>query len=142
MKTDCRVKRFCLFVFVVLLLIFPNQVIGGKIFKIGYLEGGEYWLFSNTINSVKQALAKQGCIDKIEFVDNAFFSPGWEAGETVWEEKAEILMKRDDLDLIIAMGTDATRALLKKIITKLRCWEWLYLMLYNQDLLKIMKIQE
>ena len=114
MKINYCMKRFLLIIFAFLLLIFPNQVIGGKIFKIGYLEGGDYWLFSSTINSVKQALEKQAWTDKIEFVENAFFSPGWEKGETVWDEKAEELMKRDDLDLIIGMGTDATRSLLKK----------------------------
>ena len=114
MKVNYYMKKILLVVFAALFFVFPNQVNAEKIFKIGYLEGGEYWLFSRTMESVKEALQKQGWKDKIEFVDNAFFSPGWEEEESVWEKKAEELMKRDDLDLIISMGTAATKALLKK----------------------------
>lgn len=80
-------------------------------YKIGYLEGGSYWLFSDSMDAVKDALEAKGWLDRITFPADARFSPGW-GEEALWKEKAEALMAREDLDLIIAAGTDATRALL------------------------------
>jgi ABC-type uncharacterized transport system substrate-binding protein len=85
----------------------------GDTFKVGYLEGGDYWLFDRTLEATKNALKEQGWLDRIEFPESAYFSPGWDKGEAVWNEKANELMQRKDLDLVIGMGTDATKALLK-----------------------------
>jgi hypothetical protein len=90
----------------------------GDTFKVGYLEGGDYWLFDRTLEATKNALKEQGWHDRIEFPESAYFSPGWDKGEAVWNEKANELMQRKDLDLVIGMGTDATKALLQIRIHK------------------------
>jgi len=83
-------------------------------FMIGYLEGGPSWLFDGTLNATKLALGKMGWLEKMEFPRDAQCSPGWEP-----EKKEQIqicaqeLMARNDLDLIIAAGTDAAKAVLK-----------------------------
>lgn len=82
-------------------------------YKIGYLEGGSYWLFSDSMEAVKASLQSRGWLDRIEFPGDARFSPGWD-NKDQWSKKASELMDRDDLDLIIAAGTDAARALLEE----------------------------
>lgn len=83
-----------------------------KNYRVGYIEGGSYWLFSDSFQAVKDSLQTRGWFNRIEFVDDAHYSPGWDAEELL-DQKAVKLMQRDDLDLIIAAGTDATRAMLK-----------------------------
>jgi len=94
------------------LVIFSGPATAENTFKIGYLEGGKYWLFTRTFDDTKTALKQKKWLDKITFADDAMYSPGWEAGETAWQKRAKELMTDDTLDLVIGMGTDATRALL------------------------------
>ena len=83
-------------------------------FQIGYIEAGAFWTFSGTMNATKEALGKMGWLEKIEFPRDASFSPGWEADKKEeLQADAQKLMARTDLDLIIAAGTDATKAILK-----------------------------
>jgi len=85
-----------------------------KIYRIGYLEGGSYWIFSQEFDAIKKSLSDMGWKDKIEFPKDAHFSPGWgDDKKQQWSESAEKLMARNDIDLIIAAGTDAIAALLK-----------------------------
>jgi ABC-type uncharacterized transport system substrate-binding protein len=98
---------FCFF-------IYAHQSTGEtRKFRIGYIEAGQFWTFTGTLNATKDALARMGWLDKVEFPRDAHFSPGWEP-----EKKEELqsdarkLMARTDLDLVIAAGTDATKAIL------------------------------
>lgn len=81
-------------------------------YKIGYIEGGEWYSFTNTYNETLKELKKQGWIEKLEFPQDARYSPGWDFPEKLEAAAKEITM-RDDLSLIIAAGTDATKAVLK-----------------------------
>jgi ABC-type uncharacterized transport system substrate-binding protein len=103
------------FFFAVSPFIFANQAAAQTPkFKIGYLEAGSFWLFTGTLDATKAALDKMGWQDKVEFPKDAQCSPGWEP-----EKKEELqacarkLMARTDLALIIAAGTDATKAILE-----------------------------
>lgn len=103
------VVLFCMFCF-----SFSADAEQGKIYRIGYLEGGSYWIFSQELDAVKKALSDMGWKDKVEFPKDAYFSPGWdEDKKPQWAESAKKLMDRTDIDLIIAAGTDAVSALLK-----------------------------
>lgn len=83
-------------------------------YRIGYLEGGPFWVFDETLKAIKKSLDKMGWGDKIEFPKDAFFSPGWEPEKKEeLDKRAKELMARDDLDLIITAGSDATEAILK-----------------------------
>jgi len=100
---------FCMFCFP-----FSAGAKDQKIHRIGYLEGGEYWIFSQESDAIKKSLSDMGWKDKIEFPKDAHFSPGWgDDKKQQWSESAEKLMARNDIDLIIAAGTDAVAALLK-----------------------------
>lgn len=85
-----------------------------KIYKIGYLEPAPYWIFSHELDAIKKALAEMGWKDKIEFPADAFFNPGREDDKKpLWSKRADELMARKDIDLIITAGTDATATMLK-----------------------------
>jgi len=87
------------------------QPVGAEPYRAGYMEGGSYWLFSESMEAVKQSLKAKGYGEKIVFPEDARFSPGWDR-EDLLENRAVALMEREDLDLIVSAGTDATRALL------------------------------
>lgn len=87
------------------------QPVRAEPYRVGYLEGGSYWLFSDSMDAVKQSLQTKGWGEEIVFPEDAWFSPGWDR-EDLWEDRAAALMERKDLDLIVSAGTDATRALL------------------------------
>ncbi len=81
-------------------------------YRIGYIEGGPYWSFTETVDRAKSALKRLGWLDRIEFPSEAHFSPGWgENGDTLKKE-GEALMNRKDIDLILSAGTEATEAIL------------------------------
>jgi len=85
-----------------------------KTYRIGYLEPGPYWIFSYELDAIKKAFAEMGWKDKIEFPADAYFSPGREEDKKpLWTKRAEELMSRKDIDLIIVAGTDATATVLK-----------------------------
>lgn len=85
-----------------------------EMYRIGYLEGGSYWIFSQELDAIKKSLADMGWKDKVVFPADAHFSAGWEENKKPLRAKhAEELMARKDIDLIIAAGTDAAAAILK-----------------------------
>lgn len=85
-----------------------------KVYRIGYLEAAPYWIFSHEMEAIKKSLAEMGWKDRIEFPADAHFSPGREEDKKpLWSKRAEELMARKDIDLIIAAGTDAATTILK-----------------------------
>ncbi len=97
---------------VVLFVLCSVQPALGQKYKVGYLEGGPFWLYTKTVEATKKALEARQWLEKISFPQDAHFSPGWDQ-KALWDEKARLLMARDDLSLIIVVGTDATRAILE-----------------------------
>lgn len=98
--------------FLVVFLAFGLRPAMSQHYTIGSLEGGQFWLFSQTLTTVKEFLDAEQWSDNISFPADAQRSSGWDQPDLLKQE-AQALMSRDDLDLIIAMGTDATRALLE-----------------------------
>jgi ABC-type uncharacterized transport system substrate-binding protein len=84
---------------------------GESKYKIGYIEGGSFWMFDEVMTYIKENLEKEGWKDKVSFPNDAHFSPGW-ANKEELEQRAEELMKRRDLAMIIAGGSGATDAIL------------------------------
>lgn len=82
--------------------------------RIGYLEAGRFWLFDRTFDAFQQALAGHPGI-RVAYPADAHFSPGWEPENMArLPELADNLMQRDDLDLVVGMGTAAVKALLAR----------------------------
>lgn len=96
-------------------LVFPATA---KTMRLGYLEAGQFWTYTESRTALLNALQDPGIASKMDWRDSivlpedAQYSPGW--GNTSGLEKAaQELMNRKDLDLILVAGTDATAALLK-----------------------------
>lgn len=97
--------------YLILLFTFPLQAAE---YRIGYMEAGPSAIYDNTFSAIQKALDEMGWGNKIEFVKDARFSPGWSPEERkTWEQTAEKLIAYPDLDLIFSAGTDATSLLLK-----------------------------
>jgi len=112
LKKNRKLIAGCVFVFFLSMIVVVNAT--AKTYRIGYLEAGDYWIYDKTFNALKVALKEMGWKDKIEFPQDAHFSPGWDKKkEPERLERAKELMRRKDLDLIIAMGTGATKFILK-----------------------------
>ncbi len=80
--------------------------------RIGYLEAGSFWLYDRTWDAFRKEMSKFKDI-RCEYPEDARFSPGWEPEKIrKLPEIAEALLKRDDLDLVVGMGTAAVKALL------------------------------
>ncbi len=85
-----------------------------KVYRIGYLEPSPFWIFSHDLEAIKKSLAEMGWKGRVEFPQDAHFSPGREQGKkALWSKRAEELMSRKDIDLVITAGTDATATVLK-----------------------------
>ena len=80
--------------------------------RVGYLEAGNFWLFDRTYSAFRQALDARPQV-RVVYPEDAHHSPGWEP-----ENMAKLpvvaaeLMQREDLDLVVGMGTAAVKALL------------------------------
>lgn len=77
-----------------------------------YFEAGPYWEFTLLQKEIIKALRQRGVADRITLPDELHISPGWEASEGVYRAEARKLMQNPDIDVIISMGTEATKALL------------------------------
>ena len=77
-----------------------------------YFEAGPYWEFSLLQKEIIKALQQRGVSQHIIFPDAFHVSPGWDASESVYRAEARKLMANPAIDVIISMGTEATKALL------------------------------
>lgn len=112
---------------------------GDAKWRIGYYEGGEYISYQNVLIATVQELMEMGWLEKveippqhgeqtaelwqwlgdnvpsdyIEFVPDAHYSANWnnELGEQMTAEIIDRVNQVGDLDLLIAMGTRAGKAL-------------------------------
>jgi len=113
----------------------------GKKWRIGYFEGGPFAGYPKTLKSLIQGLAELGWLgetqfpdleDKtdtkklwlwisknvespyLEFVTDAYWSSNWDKGNLRLETKKEVIQRlnqKQDLDIMIAMGTWAGKDL-------------------------------
>lgn len=88
----------------------PGGEAGAK--RIAYIEGGPYWLFSESLSALRDSLRGQSDLS-VSFPDELHVSPGWDAPPGELDRRADALQRRDDVDIIVAAGTAAVRALLR-----------------------------
>lgn len=84
----------------------------GTLKNIAYFEAGTYWEFSLLRDEVTAALTRLDVLKHVRFPESLHVSPGWEADPSVYLAEARRLMTDPSVDLIISMGTVATKALL------------------------------
>ena len=77
-----------------------------------YFEAGPYWEFSLLQKEIIKALQQRGVANYFVFPDEFHISPGWDAPDSVYRAEARKLMSNPAIDVIISMGTEATKALL------------------------------
>lgn len=80
--------------------------------NIAYFEAGPYWEFSLLREKVADSLKRMNVLDRVRFPDSLHVSPGWDEDASVYAAEAKRLMSDPSVDLIISMGTVATKALL------------------------------
>lgn len=98
--------------FAMLLLPVGSSAQDGPVKRIGYLEAGHFWLFDRTYEAFRQALGSRSGV-RVSYPLDAHHSPGWDAENMRrLPVLAGELMAREDLDLIVGMGTAAVKALL------------------------------
>jgi ABC-type uncharacterized transport system substrate-binding protein len=93
---------------------------GSPPYRLGYLEGRTRWHYADELRALRAGLARLGLAGQIEFPPDAqvrqgqnsrSIDPSIVAGELVPVRQAAELMRRSDLHLVIAMGTEAGIAL-------------------------------
>ncbi|SBV93084.1 conserved exported hypothetical protein [uncultured Alphaproteobacteria bacterium] len=77
-----------------------------------YFEAGPYWEFALIQQNIVTALDRRGLAHRIAFPDRLHVSPGWDAAESDYRREARKLMDDPSVDVIVSMGTAATKALL------------------------------
>ena len=87
-----------------------EAVVGLK--RIAYFEAGPYWEFSLLHEKVVESLGRLHVLNQVEFPESLHISPGWGADSSVYLAEARKLMDDPSVDLIMSMGTVATKALL------------------------------
>jgi len=82
-----------------------------KATRIAYVEAGEYWTYTETYNAIKEYL-EINWENEIEYPSDAHISPGWDKKKEL-KKRAQKLMERSDIDIIISAGTAATATVLE-----------------------------
>ncbi|HZF62334.1 MAG TPA: ABC transporter substrate binding protein [Desulfovibrio sp.] len=90
----------------------PSQPKASRPKVAAYFEAGPYWEFTLLQKEIIKALRQRGVVDRVILPDELYISPGWDASESVYRAEARKLMQNPDIDVIISMGTEATKALL------------------------------
>lgn len=104
--------------FIVVPVLATATAAQAKTHRIAYIEAGDYWTYKGTLKAIQKAIDtpdnwKQiGWADQLEYPADAHMSPGWGKKEELAAAARE-LMGRNDIDLIVAAGTDAVDAVLK-----------------------------
>ena len=90
----------------------PAAMASPPVKRIGYLEAGPFWLFDNTWSAFRDGMGKYDDT-RCEYPADARLSPGWQPEQMRrLPELAKQLLQRNDLDLVVGMGTAAVKALL------------------------------
>ncbi len=79
---------------------------------VAYFEAGPYWEFSLIYKQVRASLKQRGLLQHLNFPQSLYISPGWNASNADYRREAAKLMTNSSVDMILAMGTAATKALL------------------------------
>ncbi len=115
-KLNCYRMIIRLFVVILLILFSAHTAFGApartRTVRIAYLENGPHWSFTYTYAAFQRIMARYQGISVI-YPIGMHLSTGWLRPPTELEADASKLMENKNVDLIIAAGTSAVRALQK-----------------------------
>lgn len=84
-------------------------------FRIAYVEAGPYWEYASLFNSIKKGLQTKGWDDRVVFPPELTLSLDWgEESRKLYREKVRELLSREDIDLVLSLGTEATLTVLRE----------------------------
>lgn len=88
-----------------------------QVYRIAYVEASPYWNYPQYLKRLRAALNDEGWGARVSFPDDLHFSfgKGDEARKT-YREQARAILARNDYDLLLSFGTEATMALLAENI--------------------------
>jgi len=89
-----------------------TQLAAPRPITVAYFEAGPYWEFSLLLKEITTALEQRGVLRRFDFPAKLHISPGWDAPEATYRAAARKLMTDPSVNIIISMGTEATKALL------------------------------
>lgn len=89
----------------------PVPLADGEVVRIGYLEAAPSWKHRLTMRSFELAMGERGWWQRVDVPQDAKFTSQEHYERAVLWEHARLLMQRDDLAVVIAMGTAAAQAL-------------------------------
>lgn len=81
-------------------------------YMVAYFEGGPHWEFSEIQAALLDALAGSDHKRLIRFPQKYHYSPGWNLSESEYAAIARSIMANPDIDMVVAMGSVASKALL------------------------------
>lgn len=81
-------------------------------FVFAYLEPGPYVDFTVQSDIILNELKNRGWADRFVLPKSLVYSAGWDSDVSTLDTAAREIMKNPDIDLILSMGTAATKSLL------------------------------
>ncbi len=85
----------------------------GAKFRVAYIETGEYWSYTEMFESIRAGLRQRHWSDRVEFPPELRLSLGWgEENRKRYRERVAQLLNRDDVDMVLSLGTEATLAVI------------------------------
>lgn len=85
----------------------------GRVFRVAYLETGPYWSYDLMLEKIRAGLARHGWDKAVTFPAELRFSLGWgEENRAGYRGRVREIFRRDDIDLLLSFGTEATQAAL------------------------------
>lgn len=88
----------------------PQQT---KVYRVAVLEAGTNWVHDKMLKALQNALEESGWGDRVQFPADARSINSWTTmGKAGTARMATQFMQRNDIDLVIGMGTEAAQALL------------------------------
>ncbi len=88
-------------------------LVNKEMYTIAYFEGGPYWEFTEIYEEIKKNIESYPESFKLHLPEDKYFSPGWTTSEKEMGEIAQAIMTDPEIDLVVAMGTAASVALLE-----------------------------
>ena len=83
-------------------------------YSVAYFEAGEYWEFTEIFNALQEALKQDSDGGRLAFPQTYHYSPGWDLPEQEYEKLAQSIMDNADIDMVVALGSVASKALFKR----------------------------
>lgn len=84
-----------------------------KQYAVAYFEAGAYWEFSDILTALRAAIDRDSDGRLLAFPDAFHYSPGWNLSEQAYDAIAKSIMDNPDVDMVVAMGSMASKALLR-----------------------------